>query len=176
MTELLLQSPIWLKYYFLIFIVYSFFGWIIESALRTVLEKGRLINSGSLFGPFIPIYGFGATAILLLESVIGSLPFPFKLLIFSSAATILEYSTSYIIEKIFSVRFWDYSKDPWNINGRVCLLASIFWALLSAIQIVYIQNFVDRFIHRLFQLHSLFMSVLIYFIQRVFICVFQNSY
>ena len=147
LNNLLSLSPDWIKYYSLIFIIYSFIGWIIESGYRTVLEKGRFINSGSLFGPFVPIYGFGATAILLIELYIGSLAFSLQIIIFSVTATAIEYLTSYILEKKFSMRFWDYSTYPLNIKGRVCLLYSGFWALLSAIQIVYIQPFIDSFIN-----------------------------
>ncbi len=144
--NLLLISQNWLKYYFLVFIIYSFIGWIVESGYRTILEKGRFVNSGSLFGPFVPIYGFGATAILLIRLHVSSLAFLVQIIIFSVTATALEYLTSYILEKKFSLRFWDYSSYPLNINGRVCLLYSGFWALLSAIQIIYIQPFVDQFI------------------------------
>ena len=145
-NNLLLVSQNWIIYYFLIFIIYSFIGWIVESGYRTVLEKGRFVNSGSLFGPFVPIYGFGATAILLIEIYIGSFSFPLQIVIFSVTATAIEYLTSYILEKKFSMRFWDYSTYPLNINGRVCLLYSGFWAVLSAVQILYVQPLVDHFI------------------------------
>jgi len=145
-NDLLLISQNWLKYYFLVFIIYSFIGWVIESGYRTVLEKGRFVNSGSLFGPFIPIYGFGATAILLIELYISSFAFSVQIIIFSVVATGIEYLTSYILEKKFSMRFWDYSSYPLNINGRVCLLYSVFWAILSTVQIMYIQPLVDHFI------------------------------
>lgn len=147
MYALLQISQNWLKYYSLILIIYAFIGWIIESGFRTVLEKGRFVNSGFLFGPFVPIYGFGATFILLSELIIGSQPFVLQILVFSTIATLIEYLTSLILEKRFSMRLWDYSNQPLNINGRVCLLASGFWALLSAIQIVYIQPLVDSFIN-----------------------------
>jgi len=145
-NNLLLILQNWLKYYFLIFIIYSFIGWIVESGYRTVLEKGRFVNSGSLFGPFVPIYGFGATAILLIELYIGSFVFLVQIVIFSIVATGIEYLTSYILEKKFSMRFWDYSTYPLNIKGRVCLLYSGFWGVLSAVQIMYIQPFVDHII------------------------------
>ena len=145
-NNLLVILQNWLKYYFLIFIIYSFIGWIVESGYRTVLEKGRFVNSGSLFGPFVPIYGFGATAILLIELYIGSFVFLVQIVIFSIVATGIEYLTSYILEKKFSMRFWDYSTYPLNIKGRVCLLYSGFWGVLSAVQIMYIQPFVDHII------------------------------
>ncbi len=145
-NNLLLVSQNWIIYYFLIFIIYSFIGWIVESGYRTVLEKGRFVNSGSLFGPFVPIYGFGATAILLIELFIGSFAFPVQIFIFSVVATGIEYLTSYILEKKFSMRFWDYSSYPLNINGRVCLLYSGFWAVLSAVQIIYVQPLVGHFV------------------------------
>jgi uncharacterized protein len=146
MNDILILSKIWIGYYFLIFIIYSFVGWVIESGYRSVLEKGEFVNSGFLFGPFIPIYGFGAILILLIESCILSLPFFLQILVFSAAATIIEYLTSFTFERKFSMRLWDYSNYPLNINGRVCLLYSGFWALLSAIQIMYVQPTVDKLI------------------------------
>ncbi|MCK5155237.1 MAG: hypothetical protein KAQ69_02315 [Spirochaetales bacterium] len=146
MNYLLVISQVWIKHYFLIFIIYSFIGWVIESGYRSVLEKGRFVNSGFLYGPFIPIYGFSATTFLLIELLIGHLIFPLQILIFTIAATVIEYLTSFIFEKYFSMRLWDYSNYPLNINGRVCLLYCGFWGILSAIQIIYIQTFVDRLI------------------------------
>jgi len=147
MSNLSLVSQNWIAYYFLVFIVYSFIGWIIESLYRTILEKGNFVNSGFLFGPFIPIYGFGGAFILIIELFISALAFPIQIIIFAFAATAVEYLTSFILEKRFSMRLWDYSSYPLNIKGRVCLLYSGFWAILSAIQIVYIQPLIDKFIN-----------------------------
>jgi uncharacterized protein len=132
------------EYYILVFIVYSFIGWVTESLFRSIIEKGRLINSGFLFGPFIPVYGFGAIFILLIEFYVKDFLFPIQILIFSIIATVLEYLTSYIFEKKLSMRLWDYSNHFLNIKGRVCPLFSSFWAFLSAIQITYIHSVVDK--------------------------------
>ena len=151
-----------LEYYILVFTAYSFIGWIIESIFRSIFEKGRLINSGFLFGPFIPVYGFGAIFILLIEFHVKDLPFPIQILIFSIIATVLEYLTSYIIEKKLSMRLWDYSHHFLNIKGRVCPLFSSFWALLSAIEIVYIHPVVDRLIHSIPAELQIYLSVVFF--------------
>lgn len=148
-NDLLFLLHTWIKDYILFFIVYSFIGWVIESLFRSIFEEGKLINSGFLFGPFIPVYGFGAILILFIESYIKNLPFPLQILIFTSIATILEYFTSYILEKKLSMRLWDYSNHFLNIKGRVCPLFSSFWAILSAIQVTYIHPGVDSLIQNI---------------------------
>ncbi len=132
------------KQLLLFFIIYSFIGWIIESTYRSLFEEKQLTNSGFLFGPFIPIYGFGAIFILLIYQYIDQLPFIFQILIFTLVATTLEYITSYFLEKNFSIRLWDYSHNFLNIQGRVCPLFSSFWAILSILQILVIHPFITK--------------------------------
>ena len=85
---------------------------------------------GLVFGPFIPVYGLGALAILLLPPLVrDSLP-----LLFPAAAlvcTAVEYVTGLFYEKVFRVSFWDYSHLPLNLGGRVCLLFALFWGVLA---------------------------------------------
>jgi len=137
--------------YALYFIVYSFFGWFVESVFRSVVEKGKLVNSGFLAGPFIPVYGFGSLIFIAVGNAVSSFPFAGQLLLFTLFATILEYITSVLLEKIFKLKLWDYNnypigdtyhiRFPLNINGRICLLFSLFWALLISFQIFYLQPF-----------------------------------
>ncbi|MEM5948129.1 hypothetical protein WKV44_06205 [Spirochaetia bacterium 38H-sp] len=143
------------------FMLYSFLGWIIESAYRSITTK-TLINSGSLYGPFIPIYGFGAVFILLVNDSLLFLPFGIRIFIFTLIATSLEYFTSYIIEKTFGLKFWDYSNFPLNINGRVCLLFSSFWAILSFAEIEIIQPFFTELLRSVQQDTALIILVLFY--------------
>ena len=115
--------------YFLYFIIYSFLGWIYETCYCTIHEKAWE-NRGFLYGPCIPLYGVGATLaqILFLDLPIKGLDDPSYVTIFFGCAIgsfFLEYGTSYVLEKRFHARWWDYSDFPLNINGRVCLIFTL---------------------------------------------------
>lgn len=115
----------------LLFFSYGFLGWVWESGYVSVRQK-HWVNRGFLHGPVIPIYGFGAVAILALcAPVAGSLP----LLFFSGMfwATALEYATGWAMEQMFHVRYWDYTNEKWNLNGYICLMASLCWGLFSVL-------------------------------------------
>ena len=111
------------------FFLYSFIGWAMESLYISVLQR-KVINTGFLHGPFCPIYGFGAVVLyVLLSPLKGNV-----LAIFCTAFFVLslwEYFVGFLLEKLFKTKYWDYSKNRFNINGRVCLLNSIYWGLLS---------------------------------------------
>lgn len=116
---------------FLYFVTYSFLGWVCEVVYCSLLAN-KLINRGFLNGPICPIYGFGALMIVTLLMPIRqnvALVFALGFLITS----ILEYITSYAMEKMFHSKWWDYSDKKFNINGRVCLLNSILFGLLSVL-------------------------------------------
>ncbi len=142
--------------YALFFIIYSFAGWVVESTFRSLVEKGHPVNSGFLMGPFIPIYGFGALSVMAIGTVTAPYPFPAQLVIFTLFVTVLEYVTSVLLEKIFGMKLWDYSnypiygrhhiRFPLNINGRVCLFFSLFWAGLISFQIFILNPPVTRII------------------------------
>lgn len=104
---------------FILFLIYSFGGWLIES-IGDLINKKRFINRGFLIGPYCPIYGVGVVLItVLLSKYTNDIIALFFLSIFLCG--ILEYVTSYIMEKIFKARWWDYSDMKFNINGRICL-------------------------------------------------------
>lgn len=126
-----------IKIYFLLFLIYSFLGWCMEVCVSLV-ERKKFVNRGFLLGPYCPIYGSGAILITLLLSVFKEKPI---LLFFMAILVcgILEYLTSFFMEKIFHFRWWDYSKKKFNINGRVCLDTIIPFGLLGMI-IMYVSN------------------------------------
>lgn len=115
------------NYYNLIyfFAIYSFAGWCVE-VLYYFKNERRFVNRGFLYGPFCPIYGFGAVSLVVfLDSYKDNIFLLFFLaVIFTS---LLEYFTGYILEKTFRTKWWDYTEDPFNIHGRVCLLYSLLW-------------------------------------------------
>lgn len=126
-----------LSKYFVLFIIYSFLGWIYETCYCTIREKSWQ-NRGFLYGPCIPLYGVGAT---LAQIIFIDLPFDtlqnasyFSIFLGCSIGSFfLEYSTSYILEKKFHARWWDYSDMPLNINGRVCLIFTACFGIAGII-------------------------------------------
>ena len=123
--------------YFLLFFIYSILGWIMEVLNALIIEK-KFVNRGFLIGPYCPIYGFGVLMLTLLlrkyeEDIIAT--FVFSILI----CGILEYFTSYFLEKIFHARWWDYSNRKYNINGRVCLENLVIFGIFGCF-ILYIAN------------------------------------
>lgn len=108
-----------IKNYILMFFTFSFVGWSWEVLLH-IIKDGRFVNRGTMFGPWLPIYGFGAIMILVLLKPLRKKP----VLLFICAmilAGIVEYSTSWYLETFKHTKWWDYSGYFLNINGRVCL-------------------------------------------------------
>lgn len=123
------------------FIIYSVLGWIMESIYRSICER-KVINTGFLKGPFCPIYGIGAVImILFLQSFSSSI---FLLFIISMLVlTLWEYIVAIILEKTFHIKYWDYSKNKFNFQGRICLLNSIYWGILGVVFIRIIHPFIE---------------------------------
>ena len=121
--------------YIILFFIYSIIGWIVETLLKLISDK-KLINRGFLLGPYCPIYGIGALLMSILWKNYLNDPFILFVLIIITAS-ILEYMTSYLFEKIFKARWWDYSNNFFNINGRICLETMIPFGL-SGVFVLYI--------------------------------------
>ncbi len=115
--------------YVILFIVFSVMGWIWESIYCSACEK-KWANRGFLYGPLCPIYGFGGIMGLALYQIatlkgVTNLPFWMIFLVGFVVSMVLEYPTSYVLEKLFHARWWDYSNVPLNINGRTSVPTSI---------------------------------------------------
>ena len=111
------------------FLVYSFLGWLMETAAAAA-RKGRLLNRGFLNAPFSPIYGLSAVLFAIFLPELKSAPF-FLFLGGMILATALELVTGALLERIFGQKWWDYSQEPWNFNGYICLKYSVLWGLLA---------------------------------------------
>ena len=103
-----------LKIYFLLFIIYSVVGWIIEIIDVAILNK-KIVNRGFLIGPYCPVYGVGALLMLIFLNKYVYDPFILFCMSFLICG-ILEYLTSYIMEKLFKARWWDYSSNKFNLK------------------------------------------------------------
>jgi len=126
------------------FFIYSFLGWVWESCYVSVKER-RLVNRGFVTGPVCTIYGFGAVIVyLILKPISGNL-----LVLYLGGVivpTILEYLTAVLMETIFHTSWWDYSKNKFNFQGRICLGASLGWGAFSVILFYVFQPAVDRIV------------------------------
>lgn len=122
---------------FLSFTIYSFLGWVCETIYCSIIFK-KFVNRGFLNGPFCPVYGFGA---ILLLYILKPLPKNALLVFFAGVVitTALEYITACILEKLFHAKWWDYSKNKFNYKGRICLLNSTLFGLLSVALIFFIE-------------------------------------
>ena len=126
-----------ITFYFLLFMIYSIAGWVLEVALKYKDHK-RFMDRGFLIGPYCPIYGYGALLITILLNKYKDDPITlFFMTIITSG--FLEYFTSWVMEKLFKARWWDYSKRKFNLNGRVCLGTLIPFGVFGLI-ITYITN------------------------------------
>jgi len=128
------------------FIIYSFLGWVMESTVRTVCEK-KLINTGFLHGPFCPIYGIGSIILFLFLGNLENNP----ILLFCIGIIVLtfwEYIVGVMLEKIFKTKYWDYSDQKFNFQGRICLVNSICWGALAVLMVKYIHPFIESLISK----------------------------
>ena len=126
----------WICKYFVYFIIFSFFGWIWETIYCTVKNR-EWANRGFLFAPLCPIYGVGAVAIILVANNIGVSNYQWWhiFIIAVLGSMVLEYVTSWLLEKLFHAYWWDYSDMPLNINGRICLPCSLGFGVAGLIVI-----------------------------------------
>lgn len=124
------------------FFLYCFLGWIYETSLVSIKQK-CFINRGFLNGPVIPLYGTGATIVYLALTPVKDNCF---LVFFGGCvlATVLEYFTSYVMEKLFHAKWWDYSSQRFNFQGRISLSASLLWGILSVVLLTVFKPFTDR--------------------------------
>ncbi len=120
-----------------LYYIYSVAGWIMET-VSVSIQKRKFVDRGFLIGPYCPIYGTGVVAItVLLKKYSDDVVATFFMSIIICG--ILEYMTSYFMEKIFKARWWDYTNRKFNINGRVCLQNLVIFGILGTF-IVFVAN------------------------------------
>lgn len=148
--------------YFLYFIIYSFIGWCLE-VFDKFFEFKRFINRGFLIGPICPIYGFSVLFILLL---IGDNSNDLLSVFLKSVfiCSLLEYITSYLMEKLFKARWWDYSKYKFNINGRICLETTLPFGILGCVMVYIIHPIIIRLVTAINPLLQLIITLILFVI------------
>lgn len=133
--------------YFVYFMIYSVMGWIYETIFCTI-KQSKWDNRGFLYGPLCPIYGVGGVAITIITDMLsgGVTEYAYTwlqvFLVSFLGSIVLEYVTSWGLEKLFHAYWWDYSNMPLNIKGRVCLPCSIAFGFAGLLVVYVIAPFV----------------------------------
>jgi len=130
---------------FLLFFIYSVIGYLCEIIYCFFYNHGKVQDRGFLYGPYCPIYGFGSLIILFFLKKYENDP----LILFTMSivlTSLLEYITSYLMEKIFENKWWDYSDQKFNLNGRICLLNSFLFGILGLTLVYFINPFISGYV------------------------------
>lgn len=137
--------------YIFYFFFYSFIGWFFESCYCSIRPK-KWVNRGFLRGPICPIYGTGGLVMMVcllpLRHITENL-YLNELFIFIAGAVlcdIVEFMTSYIMEKLFNARWWDYSNKKFNIQGRICLTHTFYWGTCSCLFVFILEPIMNLYI------------------------------
>ena len=131
--------------YALYFFIYAILGWCVE-VVHAALKRGRFENRGFLNGCWCPIYGVGVVLVLLCLTPININVF--VLFIASLLLTsVLEFIVGFVLEKLFKTKWWDYSKEHFNIKGYVCLKYSILWGLACVLVVDLVHPMIENLVH-----------------------------
>lgn len=157
---------------FILFWCCSILGWIME-AINGFIRERKLVNRGFLIGPYCPIYGSGTLILLLIYPYKDQILVCFVLgLVLCS---VLEYIVSFIMEKVFGIRWWDYSNDAFNINGRVCLRNAIAFGALGVIFTRFIYPFYTSIIDKFSDKAIIITSIIIFIITMIDVFISFNA-
>ncbi len=160
-----------IEMYILLFFTYSFAGWLMES-IGGIINIKKFVNRGFLIGPYCPVYGVGVVIItLLLGKYVDDLPVLFVLS--TVICGTLEYSTSYIMEKLFNARWWDYHNRKFNINGRICLETLLPFGIAATLILSYINPLLFNIYNKL---PTNAMHIIVGFLSVIFIVDFIISF
>ncbi len=147
---------------FMQFLLFSMIGYVAEMIMCFIVNK-KLTNRGFLCGPVIPIYGVGSIALLTLLTPFKESPI-LVFLLGMIITTTIEYFTSYFLEKIFHNKWWDYSDQKFNIEGRICLLNAILFGLGSVVIIYFVGPWITKFLFQIKDKYLIIASIICFII------------
>ena len=131
------------------FVLFSIIGLIIETLYGFITTGILESRKGLIWGPFCPVYGVGATFLIVLLNQVDQKSY-FKLFFYGILiGSVVEYLLSYGLEAVFGTRFWDYAYTNNDINGRICITYSIFWGILAVLLMKAIKPTLDKVIDRI---------------------------
>ena len=129
------------------FPIYAFLGWCLEVIYASV-NTGKFVNRGFLNGAVCPIYGFGAVLLIIFLTPLSN-HLPLLFLASVTIASLLELVGGYMLEKLFHMRWWDYTEEPFNIGGFICLKFSLMWGLAGVFLMKLIQPMIAGILRHL---------------------------
>ena len=130
------------RYYLLYFLIYACIGWLLET-FYAVGTLGYFVKRGFLFGPLCPIYGFGG--VILYSLLAKYKKSPLKLFFYSAIVfSAFEYVVSYCLDALFSMHWWDYTNEFFNLNGRISIFYSFAWGIIAIIFINHVYPFLKK--------------------------------
>ena len=133
---------------FLYFLTYSFLGWILES-LYAIYNLGHFVKRGFLLGPVCPIYGCGAIILILFLSKYKKNSF--KLFVVSGILlSFFEYLVSFAMDALFAAKWWDYTNEFFNLNGRISIFYAFVWGIGAILFVNHIHPFVEKRVKKIF--------------------------
>jgi uncharacterized membrane protein len=136
-----------LRYILLYFLIYAIMGWLLETAYA-VSTLGHFVKRGFLYGPICPIYGYGA--VILISCLKKYEKQPLKLFIYSSIIfSVFEYVACFALEALFSLRWWDYTYDFMNLNGRISIFFTFAWGIIALLFIHFIHPFFEKKVQKI---------------------------
>lgn len=125
------------------FACYCVMGWLVESIYMSICNK-KITNRGFMYGPFCPIYGFGALMVyFLLRPISHNLVLTY--FVGSLVATTFEFLTAHLMQALFGEVWWDYTDKPFNYRGILCLESSIAWGFYTIFLFIFLQKGVSWF-------------------------------
>lgn len=131
------------------FLVYSFLGWVLEVVFHAV-KAGKIINRGFLNGPVCPVYGFGVVGFLMiLKSLNPSVSAEdTNIFVLFAAGSVfcsaIELFAGWLLDKLFHMRWWDYSREPFNLHGYICLRFSLLWGIACMVVVGMIYPMINQ--------------------------------
>lgn len=165
-----------LKYLLLYFFIYAFIGWLLET-FYAVSTLGHFVKRGFLYGPLCPIYGYGA--IILISCLQKYKSNSFKLFFYSAIVfSVFEYIVSFALDALFCAKWWDYTNDFMNLNGRISIFFSFIWGIIALIFINNIHPFVEKKVKKIlkkipkwFQVSFIRVLIILLIIDTVLSCI-----
>lgn len=130
------------RYLLLYFFIYAFIGWLLES-FYAIGILGHFVKRGFLYGPLCPIYGWGGIILISLLNRYKSNSL--KLFCYSAIVfSIFEYLVGFGLDALFAAKWWDYSEDFMNLNGRISIFYSFAWGIIAIVFINHVHPFIER--------------------------------
>lgn len=163
-------------YILLLFFIYAFIGWILETSYA-LYNFGFFVKRGFLFGPICPIYGYGAVILVIfMEKYKNN---SFKLFTYSTIVfSVFEYVAGFALDALFATKWWDYTNEFFNLNGRISIFYSFIWGIFAILFANHIHPFIKKCIDKILdnipyfiQISAIYIIIGIYIFDTIFSAV-----